>query len=159
MKTIDEMLNLDLLTHEQHGAISAWIARSASPDDILQMPAPLWQAVERASQAMGIDEDLMDAANLCENEQIHIWNINNGERFVTYAIKAPRGSGIFSLNGSADPSYDLPIRSIDDASLYEHCVRALDPNLPVENPRTMEQQVRENVFLERMIGRACLGTA
>ena len=49
----------------------------------------------------GIDEDLMDAANLCENEQIHIWNINNGERFVTYAIKAPRGSGIFSLNGSA----------------------------------------------------------
>ncbi len=49
----------------------------------------------------GIDEDLMDAANLCENEQIHIWNINNGERFVTYAIKAPRCSGIFSLNGSA----------------------------------------------------------
>ncbi len=49
----------------------------------------------------GIDEDLMDAANLCENEQIHIWNIHNGERFVTYAIKAPRGSGIFSLNGSA----------------------------------------------------------
>ncbi len=49
----------------------------------------------------GIDEDLMDAANLCENEQIHVWNINNGERFVTYAIKAPRGSGIFSLNGSA----------------------------------------------------------
>ena len=49
----------------------------------------------------GIDEDLMDAANLCENEQIHIWNVNNGERFVTYAIRAPRGSGIFSLNGSA----------------------------------------------------------
>jgi aspartate 1-decarboxylase len=49
----------------------------------------------------GIDEDLLDAANLCENEQIHIWNINNGERFVTYVIKAPRGSGIISLNGSA----------------------------------------------------------
>ena len=48
-----------------------------------------------------IDEDLLDAANIAENEQIHIWNINNGERFVTYAIKAPRGSGIFSLNGSA----------------------------------------------------------
>jgi aspartate 1-decarboxylase len=48
-----------------------------------------------------IDEDLMDAADLCENEQIHVWNVNNGERFVTYAIKAPRGSGIFSLNGSA----------------------------------------------------------
>ena len=59
MKTIDEMLNLDLLTQEQHGAISAWITRSASPDDILQMPAPLWQAVERASEVMGVNEDLL----------------------------------------------------------------------------------------------------
>lgn len=48
-----------------------------------------------------IDEDLLDAANLSENEQIHIWNINNGERFVTYAIRGQRGSGIISLNGSA----------------------------------------------------------
>jgi len=59
MKTIDEMLNLDLLTHTQHGEISAWIANAATPDDILQMPAPLWQAVERASQAMGVNEDLL----------------------------------------------------------------------------------------------------
>ena len=49
----------------------------------------------------GIPEDLMEAANLCENEQIHVWNIANGERFVTYVIRAPRGSGIISLNGSA----------------------------------------------------------
>lgn len=48
-----------------------------------------------------IDEDLLDAANLSENEQIHIWNINNGERFVTYAIRGQRGSGIISVNGSA----------------------------------------------------------
>ncbi len=48
-----------------------------------------------------IDEDLLDAANIVENEQIHIWNINNGERFVTYAIRAERGSGIISVNGSA----------------------------------------------------------
>src|SRR3990167_8834330 len=48
-----------------------------------------------------IDEDLMDAADLRENEQIHIWNINNGERFVTYAIKGERGSGMISVNGSA----------------------------------------------------------
>ncbi len=59
MKTIDEMLNLDLLTREQHLQISAWIDRSASPEDILQMPAPLWQAVERASQVMGVNEDLL----------------------------------------------------------------------------------------------------
>ena len=48
-----------------------------------------------------IDEDLLDAANLAENEQVHIWNINNGERFVTYAIRGERGSGIISVNGSA----------------------------------------------------------
>ena len=38
-----------------------------------------------------IDEDLLDAANVAENEQIHIWNINNGERFIAYAIKGERG--------------------------------------------------------------------
>jgi len=48
-----------------------------------------------------IDEDLLDAANLMENEQVHIWNINNGERFITYAIKGQRGSGMISVNGSA----------------------------------------------------------
>ena len=48
-----------------------------------------------------IDEDLLDAAGLVENEQIHVWNITNGERFVTYAIKGQRGSGMISVNGSA----------------------------------------------------------
>jgi len=48
-----------------------------------------------------IDEDLLEAANIVENEQIEVWNVNNGERFSTYAIRAERGSGIISLNGSA----------------------------------------------------------
>ena len=48
-----------------------------------------------------IDEDLLDAAGMAENEQVHIWNINNGERFVTYAIRGQRGTGIISVNGSA----------------------------------------------------------
>lgn len=48
-----------------------------------------------------IDENLLEAADLMENEQVHIWNINNGERFVTYAIRGERGSGIISVNGSA----------------------------------------------------------
>ena len=48
-----------------------------------------------------IDENLLDAANIIENEQIDIWNVNNGERFTTYAIRAERGSGIISVNGSA----------------------------------------------------------
>lgn len=49
----------------------------------------------------GIDLDLLEASDVRANEQVHVWNVNNGERFVTYAIEAPRGSGIVSLNGSA----------------------------------------------------------
>lgn len=48
-----------------------------------------------------IDEDLMDAAGLIENERVYIYNINNGERFDTYAIKGRRGSGVIGLNGAA----------------------------------------------------------
>lgn len=48
-----------------------------------------------------IDEDLMDAAGLLENEQVHVVNNNNGERLVTYVIKGERGSGIICLNGAA----------------------------------------------------------
>jgi aspartate 1-decarboxylase len=48
-----------------------------------------------------IDENLLEAAGIVENEQIHLWNIDNGERFVTYAIKGQRGSGMISVNGSA----------------------------------------------------------
>jgi aspartate 1-decarboxylase len=48
-----------------------------------------------------IDEDLMDAANLIENERVHIYNISNGERFETYVIKGNRGSGEIGINGAA----------------------------------------------------------
>ena len=48
-----------------------------------------------------IDEDLMDAANVIENEKVQIFNINNGERLETYVIKGKRGSGQICLNGPA----------------------------------------------------------
>jgi aspartate 1-decarboxylase len=51
--------------------------------------------------SIAIDENLMDAANLIENERVHIYNITNGERLDTYVIKGERGSGIISLNGAA----------------------------------------------------------
>ena len=44
--------------------------------------------------SIGIDENLMDAVNLIENEKVHIYNITNGERLETYVIKGQRGSGI-----------------------------------------------------------------
>ncbi len=48
-----------------------------------------------------IDEALLEAADIHEYEQIHIYNIDNGERFITYAIRAGRGSGMISVNGAA----------------------------------------------------------
>ncbi len=48
-----------------------------------------------------IDEALLDAGNIREYEQISIYNVTNGERFSTYAIRAERHSGIISVNGAA----------------------------------------------------------
>lgn len=48
-----------------------------------------------------IDEDILDAANIIENEKVQVVNINNGERLETYAIKGERGSGTVCLNGPA----------------------------------------------------------
>ncbi len=48
-----------------------------------------------------IDETLLEAADIREYQQIDIYNVNNGERFTTYAIKAQRSSGIISVNGAA----------------------------------------------------------
>ncbi len=48
-----------------------------------------------------IDADLLSAAGIHEYEQIHIYNLNNGERFTTYAIQAEAGSGVISVNGAA----------------------------------------------------------
>lgn len=48
-----------------------------------------------------IDENLMEAANLIENEKVQVLNIDNGERLETYVIKGTRGSGMICLNGPA----------------------------------------------------------
>ena len=48
-----------------------------------------------------IDGNLLDISGIREYEQIHIYNVNNGERFSTYAIRADEGSGVISINGAA----------------------------------------------------------
>jgi aspartate 1-decarboxylase len=48
-----------------------------------------------------IDEDLMDAANLIENEKVHVLSMDNGSRLETYVIKGTRGSGMICMNGPA----------------------------------------------------------
>jgi aspartate 1-decarboxylase len=51
--------------------------------------------------SMTIDQDLMEAADIIPYEQIQVYNIANGERFSTYALEGPRGSGVICLNGAA----------------------------------------------------------
>src|SRR5512134_57585 len=51
--------------------------------------------------SLTVDEDLLDAADLVTYEEIQVVNVNNGQRFTTYVIPGPRGSGVVQLNGAA----------------------------------------------------------
>ena len=53
------------------------------------------------SGSLTIDEDLMDAVGIIAYERILVANVENGERFETYAMRGPRGSGVCCLNGAA----------------------------------------------------------
>lgn len=84
-----------------------------------------------------IDQDLMDAADIIENEKVTIVNNNNGERFETYVIEGPRGSGTICLNGAAarlamrgDIIIILTYTILDDAACKEH-----QPSLVFVNER------------------------
>ncbi|MCX6310202.1 MAG: aspartate 1-decarboxylase [Bacteroidetes bacterium] len=78
-----------------------------------------------------IDENLMDAANLIENEQVHVFNYRNGERIITYVIKGARDSGVICLNGPAalkfSPNDEVIIVSyagmtVEEAKLFQPAV-------------------------------------
>lgn len=99
-----------------------------------------------------IDEDLMDAANLCENEQIHIWNVDNGERFVTYAIKGQRGSGMISVNGSAarracvgDLLIIASFAQVDEKDVATH-----QPQLVFVNDHNQQVELRHKVPTQQL---------
>lgn len=63
--------------------------------------ATITQSNLHYSGSLTIDEDIMENAGILQNERIHVFNINNGNRFETYAIKGQRGSGQIGLNGAA----------------------------------------------------------
>jgi aspartate 1-decarboxylase len=99
-----------------------------------------------------IDEDLLEAANLVENEQIHIWNINNGERFITYAIKGERGSGMISINGSAARSAvvgDLIIIAAF-AQVHDDQVATHQPELVFVDNKNKQTELRHKVPTQRL---------
>jgi aspartate 1-decarboxylase len=97
-----------------------------------------------------IDENLLEAANIAENEQIHIWNINNGERFITYAIRGERGTGMISVNGSAArraSAGDLIIIAAF-AQVHEDNVATHQPKLVFVNDKNQQTALRSNVPLQ-----------
>ncbi|RFA30458.1 aspartate 1-decarboxylase [Alkalilimnicola ehrlichii] len=59
-----------------------------------------------------IDADLLDASGIREYEQVHIYNITNGERFTTYAIRGESGTGMISMNGAAAHKVEVGDRII-----------------------------------------------
>ena len=64
MQTLDEMLKLNLLSQDQHAQIGAWIAEARTPERILEMPMPLWRALELASVLMNLDAELTQPPRL-----------------------------------------------------------------------------------------------
>ncbi len=63
--------------------------------------AVVTQANRDYEGSITIDEDLMDAADICRFEQVHVFSITSGERLITYTIPGKRGSGIICMNGAA----------------------------------------------------------
>lgn len=98
-----------------------------------------------------IDEDLLEAAKLVENEQIHIWNINNGERFVTYAIKGERGTGMISVNGSAARRASVGDLIIIAAFAHVHEVSVAEhrPELVFVDEQNRQTELRHKVETQR----------
>ncbi len=59
METLDDMRRRQLLTHEQHAQIGAWVAGGKTPEAIMAMPPHLWRALALASVLMNVDADLI----------------------------------------------------------------------------------------------------
>jgi aspartate 1-decarboxylase len=97
-----------------------------------------------------IDDDLLEGSGICENEQVHVWNLANGERFVTYAIRAQRGSGIISLNGSAARRASVGDLIIIAAFglVIEEAVVNHRPRLVFVDSRNRQVAVREEIAVQ-----------
>ena len=82
-----------------------------------------------------IDENLMDAVNLIENEQVHVLNYRNGQRIITYVIKGERGSGIICLNGPAALHFSVgdEVIAISYAGMDFEAAKAFQPLLAFPN--------------------------
>lgn len=74
-----------------------------------------------------IDEEIMQRANLRENEKVQVVNLNNGERLETYVIRGKAGSRIFSLNGAAARKAEIGDKIFIISYAYINDTETLDP--------------------------------
>ncbi|MGD2278626.1 MAG: aspartate 1-decarboxylase [Candidatus Omnitrophota bacterium] len=74
--------------------------------------------VLRYEGSIGIDKDIIDAADILPGEQVHVLNLNNGERFITYAIEEQSGSGKVILYGPATRKGEVG----DELIILSYCV-------------------------------------
>jgi len=104
--------------------------------------------------SIAIDGDLLDASGILEYEQIHAWNVNSGQRFVTYALRAEPGTGIISVNGSAARSAQVgdiliiaafvQVADEEQADFRPTCVYADGANRVHHTNRSIPTQMAES---------------
>jgi len=77
--------------------------------------------------SLTVDRDLMDAVGMVPNEQVHVANLANGERFTTYLFEGKRGSGVMCVNGAAahlakegDRIIVMTYASLDESEIADH---------------------------------------
>ena len=94
-----------------------------------------------------IDQDLLDAADICVNEKVQIVNNNNGARFETYTIAGERGSGIVCLNGAA-----ARLVQAGDIIIIMSYVLLSEPEIAAHQPKVVlvdgANQIREIIHYE-----------
>jgi aspartate 1-decarboxylase len=100
-----------------------------------------------------IDQNLLDAAGILEHEMVLVANLANGQRFETYAIKGPRGSGSISLNGAAArlgaPGNKVIIMSV--AWMSESLARKLKPKFVQVDAKNSPVATRSGVVRGRKL--------
>ena len=109
--------------------------------------ATVTQADLHYEGSVTIDEDLLDAADILEHEWVAIWNVTNGQRIETYALRGDRGSGVICINGAAAHRFtpgDLVIIATRtqlpdaEARAFEPTVVLVDGDNRIVNPALKE---------------------
>jgi aspartate 1-decarboxylase len=94
-----------------------------------------------------IDADLLDAADILPNQELHIWNVTRGTRIVTYALPGPRGSGVVCINGAAahnnNPGDLVILATFGEMDTEE--ARSFEPKVVMVDKRNRIKAVRAEI--------------